>query len=397
MCRPAAILLASTGCILAGSINAAELRGSVAVDHRYFPQSPLVPLQYEQDSSLVVEPEFYVESEDRRDSLTFVPFYRKNSHDDERTHADLRELYWLHIGDRYEVSLGYRKVFWGTTEFLHLVDVINQTDLVENPDGEDKLGQAMLNTRLITDYGVFDTFLLPRFRERTFPADNGRLNPVPSGVLAPAIYEHGDRDRHLDWAARWSATVNNWDIGVAHFQGTNREPLLVPASDSAGNPVLAPYYEQMRQTSIDVQGATGSWLWKLEAIQRDTETLNFTAFTAGLEFTFFQVLQSSLDVGLVAEYLYDDRKATYESLFEDDVMLGIRLNPNDVRGTEFLLGVVRDRHDQSSMYRLETGRRLSEHWRLNFEVTVFSGLPDSSPFFSFRNEDYFQAEIRYYF
>ena len=40
----------------------------------------------------------------------------------------------------WSLSIGLGKVFWGVTEFNHLVDVINQTDLVEGIDGEAKLG-----------------------------------------------------------------------------------------------------------------------------------------------------------------------------------------------------------------------------------------------------------------
>ena len=47
------------------------------------------------------------------------------------------------------MRLGLRKVYWGVTESQHLVDVINQTEGVENLDGEDKLGQPMLNLALI--------------------------------------------------------------------------------------------------------------------------------------------------------------------------------------------------------------------------------------------------------
>ena len=42
-------------------------------------------------------------------------------------------------------AYGVRRVFWGVAESNHLVDVINQTDAIENPDQEDKLGQPMLN------------------------------------------------------------------------------------------------------------------------------------------------------------------------------------------------------------------------------------------------------------
>ena len=68
---------------------------------------------------------------------------------DQRTHGDIRELAYVHarvmIGS---FVVGIRKEFWGVTEFQHLVDVINQTDGVEDFDGEDKLRPT--NDQLIT-------------------------------------------------------------------------------------------------------------------------------------------------------------------------------------------------------------------------------------------------------
>ena len=72
-------------------------------------------------------------------NLTFTPFFRLDSSDGERTHLDIRELLWQSYGDTWEVRAGLGKVFWGVTESQYLVDVINQTDLVESPDGEDRL------------------------------------------------------------------------------------------------------------------------------------------------------------------------------------------------------------------------------------------------------------------
>ena len=60
-------------------------------------------------------------------------------------------------------------------ESRHRVDYINQTDGVEDVDGEDKLGQPMLNLGLQRDWGDLNFFYLPYFRERTFPGTKGRL------------------------------------------------------------------------------------------------------------------------------------------------------------------------------------------------------------------------------
>ena len=63
----------------------------------------------------------------------------------------------------WSLSIGLGKVFWGVTEFNHLVDVINQTDLVEGIDGEAKLGQPKINLSLINHWGALDFFVLPGF------------------------------------------------------------------------------------------------------------------------------------------------------------------------------------------------------------------------------------------
>ena len=47
--------------------------------------------------------------------------------------------------ENYETKIGVRKDFWGVTETVHRVDILNQTDSVDGFDGEDKLGQPMIN------------------------------------------------------------------------------------------------------------------------------------------------------------------------------------------------------------------------------------------------------------
>ena len=63
----------------------------------------------------------------RIDSFTFQPFIRIDQQDEERSHFDIRELAWLHVGNDWELRTGIRKVFWGVNESQHLVDIINQT------------------------------------------------------------------------------------------------------------------------------------------------------------------------------------------------------------------------------------------------------------------------------
>ena len=379
------------------SAHAGEWSGHVAVEARLFQHDPQDPRQSNSNVSLMALPEYYTEWNDAADSFTFTPFIRLDSEDSERTHADIRELKWTHVANSWELDLGISRVFWGVTESQHLVDIINQTDLVENLDGEDKLGQPMIKLSVPRDWGTLDFFVLPGFRERTFPGRNGRLRSIPYVDTDLEQYEHDDEEDHIDWAVRWSHSVDIWDIGVSHFSGTGRDPLLFPTVDSNGNQVLAPFYEQIDQTGLDVQATIDEWLLKLEIISRDGIGDRYTASTVGFEYTIVGLFESQQDLGLLAEYLYDERGRNAPTFFEDDLFLGARWVWNDIESTEFLAGVIQDSNSSERIFRLEGTRRIGQSLKLNIDAQLFSNIPSSSRFAGFEKEDVIQLELAWYF
>ena len=153
-----------------------ELTGYLVAEGKYFFNEALYSRQQSSGISIAAQPELYHEWENNS-SLIVTPFVRIDSVDAERSHFDIRELIYQQAYDTWELGVGIGKVFWGVTEFVHLVDIINQTDLVEHIDGEEKLGQPMAHLSLARDWGVVDMFILPFFRERTFPGRRGRLRP----------------------------------------------------------------------------------------------------------------------------------------------------------------------------------------------------------------------------
>ena len=190
-----------------------ELTGSAGFEQRYFLQDALYENQERTYSSAFLMPEVYTQWNDGADTLVFKPFYRIDEHDDERTHGDIRELQWAHYADSWETRVGIGKVFWGQTESLHLVDIINQTDSVESVDGEVKLGQPMVNFNYFSDYGMFSIYALPYFRERTFQGDSGRLRPPVA--IGDALYESDDEQQNLDIAIRWQSSIA--DLSLIHI------------------------------------------------------------------------------------------------------------------------------------------------------------------------------------
>ena len=224
------------------------------IEGRLFPQEALRDGLHGANVSVALDPEFYLESDDRRQSLTVVPFFRWDQHDSERTHWDVREFTWEYFARDWELRAGVRKVFWGVTESNHLVDVINQTDLVEDLDGEAKLGQPMVNLALVQPWGTLDLYALVGFRERRYFGDDGRPGIAFPLDTAAAIVDGGD----FGWAVRWAHTAGLVDVGVSHFHGTTRDPRFLPGDEAGAS--FVPLYEEIDQAGVDLQLTMGGWL-----------------------------------------------------------------------------------------------------------------------------------------
>jgi hypothetical protein len=196
---------------------------------------------------------------------------------------------------------------------------------------------------------------------------------------------------------RWSHSIGPFDVGLAHFSGTGREPRLLPdnggaANDGRDEPALRPFYEQIDQTGLDLQATVGPWLWKLEGISRRGIDGRFQAAVGGFEYTFFDVRSSGIDVGLLSELSDDGRPEGSATLF-----VGSRLSFNDVQGTELLLGGAVDLEEDGLFLNLEGSRRLGTSWRLGVRARIFTDVAETSPLAPLREDDYIQLKISRFF
>jgi len=374
-----------------------EVTGKLFLEHRHFLQNASSSLKDNNQTSVLFEPEIYSEWNDGNNSLVFKPFLRWDEQDSERSHDDIRELLWSQFGEDWEVKAGIGKVFWGQTESQHLVDVINQTDNIEAVDGEDKLGQPMINATFIRDWGTTSLFVLPYFRERTFPGIEGRVGPPLLVDTDNARYESSDARHHTDWAVRYSHSIGDWEVGVSYFDGTSREPVFVP--DTRGeSPVLVPLYLQMTQVGVDVLAVVDSWLLKFEGISRDTSQGRFFAMTGGFEYTQVGVMDSVVDIGWLMEYQFDDRDELATTPAQNDIMLGSRIVLNDVDSTEILLGYVQDLDDSDSASAfIEASSRINDNMKWSVDAWFFRANNPRDVLSAFRRDDFVQFNLEYYF
>ena len=388
------VAAAGSGDVIAASN--ADWSGSISAQVRAFAHDAVDARQNDLYTSLAAEPEWFWEWDNGKQRLIIAPFARWDSDDDKRRHADLRKFYWSVVATQWEFRLGINKVFWGVTESQHLVDVINQTDWVEDVDGEDKLGQPMANLAIIGPRGTFDFFVLPYFRQRTFPGVAGRPRSNPYVDTDQAQFESPGREHHVNGAIRWARSADIFDIGLSYFAGTTRDPTFSLGSRE-NEPVLVPFYPVIKQFGIDVQATTGPWLLKFEGIHRSGRNNDFNAITTGIEYTFNGVLESVIDLGWVVEYLYDDRGEDGLTSFEDDVMIGLRATLNDAQSTDALLGTIIDASGDARLWTLEASRRIRANWKISADARYYQDVAPDSILYSLRHDDYVQLTAAFFF
>ncbi|MFZ5723481.1 MAG: hypothetical protein ACOY33_07450 [Pseudomonadota bacterium] len=379
-------------------------------------------------TSVRLRPEAWHERGDDRYAL--ILFARHDSADPERSHADIREASWLRHGSfgadaGWDLRAGIRQVFWGVTEGMHLVDIVNQTDSVESLDGEQKLGQPMLNLSLENGAHTLDVYALFGARERTFAGRDGRLRlPLPVDGDAAEFESSNGRDR-VDGALRYQYGDHGLQLGLSLFGGSGREPELRPVVDPAQlvfsgpvpvaflpgyTPHFVPFYPVILQAGLDAQYTAGDWLWKLETIERLGQQDAYYAADAGFEYTQVGVFGSRIDVGWLAEYLYDERGAAATQPFEHDILVGARIAFNDPASSELLASLIADENSGERLWSLEGSRRFGDALKLSLEARAFAGMPAPQDPFAFlfapdtthklrplADDDFLRLELTWFF
>jgi hypothetical protein len=431
-------MTALAGMALASPAHALDYKATLEAEGRAFFEADGQPIPAAGSATL----EFFHAWDNEHQRITGELFGRYDAEDDARTHDDVRELFWQVIGEDFEFRLGARRVYWGVVESRHLVDIVNQTDLVEDIDSKSKLGAPMMNLALVRDWGTLDFMLLPYARARTFPGPEGRPR-LPFPVNAnEALYESRQGQHHLDYATRYAGSFGPLDFGVAWFDGTARDPHLLPclrrgsglgnsasgpdcnfaASLGAGNTpaflipilqalgqapteqqvrdalVLVPYYDRLRQASLDAQFVAGSLALKLEALHRERSGNGSAAAVGGFEYSFGNVPPVNADVGVLGEYLWDQDNEGLGVLFDDQVFVGTRVAFNDEASSSVLAGVTGDRRNFRTRFGgVEANRRIGEDWRVSLKARLFAEIPDDSIAKFVEKQDFVTVSLERFF
>jgi hypothetical protein len=372
------------------STESMELLGSAGVTYRHYRDNPLYVEQENDDNiEVVFKPEVNSEISDRL-KFKFKGLVREGNNDGARNHADVRELLLTLNHNSLDISFGIGKVFWGVTESRHLVDVINQVDLIEDVLEEEKLGQPMLNILTVTDVGSLSFYWLPYFRKREFPDLEQRFRYPPVFQLDDPVFLHGRHNKNRDYALRYSNSWDEIDLGISYFNGNGRMPWFVGFDG-----VVKPVYNREKQLGFDFQYTTDAWLIKHESIYNQNSFEDYLSTVYGFEYTFFQLNDGLFDLGVLFEHLYSNKSRIVDEVFNNDVFAGVRVALNDVQSSSLLFGVIYDPDSSEGIVKFESEKRVGQDWTI--AVNALYIFNPKLNFQSFSNDSFIEATILYHF
>lgn len=333
-----------------------------------------------------------------RDAFSAEVFARVAQHDSARTHADVHQLLWTHTLEPVQLRAGINTVSWGVMEFAHLVDAVNQADVLEDPFGDVKLGQPMINVEIRRTWGSLSGYAMPLFRRRVFPRLGEPMRAAPPVAIGSPLFESNRGRDHWDWALRYALHQGALDLGISYFDGTAHDPSFVDPRMSASGPTVTPFYALIQQTSVDMQLTFGEWSFKLEGAHREQSGPDNNAYAIGVEYAIGSFAGSPADLTFAAEYVRDHRlPPTPPGFVDNDWAVGVRLALNDVRSTEGKFGVIVDRQHGSRAWALELGSRLADRWRLATKARWFDRVSGSDPLRVIRADGYLDLSLTRYF
>jgi len=192
-------------------------------------------------------------------------------------------------------------------------------------------------------------------------------------------------------AVRYKNTFGNLDLGVNYFHGLSRGAEIIHVQTT-----MDVYYPVINQFGGDFQYTMPNLLLKMEAIYRICEIGKFGAFVTGFEYTQSNFLKTGGDLGLVCEYLYDERGTSTISSMDNDLFLGLRFLGNDISSTQILIGGILDMSKSTQLYSITASRRLNEVFKLELKGNWYNDVSPEEFLYLFKNDSMLQLKLFMY-
>jgi hypothetical protein len=377
-------------------------------------------------------------------------FIRVDQKDSDRDVIILEDAYaqWSFGQNKAWTLTGGYKIFnWTSMEAFTPVDVINSRNLDSDLEKMEKKGELTFSAAWAIFNGDLSVYFWPRYEDPEYPGDKSRLGVGADLQGATWVDESSSDQFGLQWGARLSQTIEDFDFALHVIQHMDRDHPIV---GSAGYTVVSqglllpntvemniPYYFRVTQAGGTFQYVYDSFVIKLEGAHRDfEEDLNILTAKGGYASAFVPPvgwvtglssagLRKPADHQVVAggfEYAYthegggestfylegqsvmgtDSETAAELNAFQNDIFAAWRYAFNDVKGKEFMLSFIMDvEREHEFFYSAKYQQRISNNWKFKVGARVYdapqkgSTTPEGLEILNKDNQIYLNV-IRYF-
>jgi hypothetical protein len=429
--------------------------GEISATARYFPDNALYIGQNSDDFVPIFEARLMANGT-WNDGMHRIGLEAYGRYDSEAGNSiyDLPEAYYQYVGDAHSFLIGSHTEFWGVAESYNPVNIINQKDDSSDIRSRMALGQPMAKLALSDpEYGTLELFGLFGFREREYGDRSSRFRS-PFVVDEDLVTYEDQRD--IDIALRYSNSIaigqGSMDFAVSYFNGTDRDPTLLPACVRKGGPItkrvcnrindaivniyearpnvggggrlkrlrrfirnnfdddtarflsglesvgLQPYYQHLEQVGLEMVYGIDNVQAKFEGAWKRAGGESYVSMVTGLEYTMNNFAGTEATVSLIGEYLYDNRSFWQPvTPFDNDVFGGVRVGFNDTNNTELKAGVFHDLDTSATIGTLEFSRRLTDSTKLEVSANIFGTDGWNDPLAAISHDSFVDMKVTAFF
>ncbi len=371
-------LLAALSLLLAAPDASASvrIRGELGIESRLFEGDGLGATE---DFNL--GPYARSEIKSRRGNLRAIGrlFTRFDFFDPDRAAVVIEELWadWRAAG--WKIRAGAQLFNWTATEAFHPADILNSRNFDSNVENAEKIGEPALRISRAVGQGVVEAYFLPaRLAPRlTQSASRLSFSGTDTGdalwVASDGSLSRGNLE--AQGALRAAQTVGSADIALFLARHRDRSQPVVAVDPNNG--LLTPVYLPVTQFGATAQQALGPWLAKFELAWRDFDNpTNPTRLgtisqedhgqaAAGLEFGWNGSSGSESALILEGQRVFGVNRMTRSnlSLFQNDVLFGVRHAFNDAQSKEIFASVLVDTERNSEfLWSARYSQRIGGAW-----------------------------------
>ena len=307
---------------------------------------------------------------------------------------EFKELYILHDGANFDLTIGKQRVAWGTADGVSTIDRVNAVDLrdpISNARTASKRPSWVVRNEFNLSGGILELIWLPRGRDRKLPEFGSPWEPAYLHALrvqnrSGRINFHIEDPHKHEGGIRYATYGEGFDWSLAYFNGYTDSPVRQSITSSDV------FLEPIRIQTFNASGALGMAQGTLRAELAYTpnnivsgKTTDLWQIVLGWDRNFFTNLYFNLQL------FYNEASRgvdTYGSTFS------ISNTSFDDAGSYGLRGQILDDNQLATeiYFEYDFNDKISSSCKYLF----FDG-DNGSGLFDYRDNDLFEATLRWNF